>query len=153
VQSEQDQAGQNYDETEEKEELEMVTISKSSQANVCDENSRPKEEGESQEAIFESVQPPGGQTPDANEATEAAASKKIDLRAEVHCTDTDSSSCANLSLLFKMEEDEERQAANKDVAAPNELTKSLNKSLLDIVTNSDTSMSNITAIYTKASSS
>lgn len=87
----------------------------------------------------------------------------IDCKAEVHVNDTDSS-YANLSMLFKMSSsDEENKSAESKENVEEEsyfqqqhlgnkdLVKCVsNKSSLDIVSNSDTSLSNITSIYTKA---
>lgn len=92
-------------------------------------------------------------------------SKRIDCKAEVHVNDSDSS-YANLSMLFKLpssDEEDKRAEPKDDVekesyfqpqqqhSGAKDLVKSVsNKSSLDIVSNSDTSLSNITSIYTKA---
>ncbi|KAH9518226.1 hypothetical protein DERF_008817 [Dermatophagoides farinae] len=132
----------------EKETLEMVTISNNSQIN----NDRPskKEENINSNKIvndMDSIKKRIEATDDncSNEIT----SKTIDLKADVHHNESDSS-FGNLSLLFKSE-DEPYVDSNEQKELPRKISNEAIK-VTPVVT-SDTSLSNITAIYNKGNSS
>lgn len=123
----------------EKETLEMVTISNNSQVNNDNDSKVTKTEQPN------SINIPIEQADD--NCSNEIASKTIDLKADVHCNDTDSS-FGNLSLLFKTD-DEFRKIETND---QNDLT--VNKNFNGTaVSGSDASLSNVTTIYTKENSS
>lgn len=146
---------------ESKDQYEMVPM-QTSQDNSTSNNDRVKYNNLEAVSTFTKVNKLTEECDEECINDQKEVSKRIDCKAEVHVNDTDSS-YANLSMLFKIsssdeenksaesKDDEEKSYFQQQHMGNKDLVKCVsNKSSLDIVSNSDASLSNITSIYTKA---
>lgn len=152
---------------ESKDQFEMIVMPTSSQDNSASNNDRVKYNNLEAVSTFTKVNKLTEECDEECINDEKEVRERIDCKADVHINDSDSS-FANLSFLFKNDSSCEEEDANlvegkgvsqqehsmQPMLTSNDLVKSVsNKSTLDIVSNSDTSLSNMTSIYTKANSS
>lgn len=142
---------------ENKDAFEMVVISNSQNNNLLNDNSSKFSNTSTHEDFLKHIQTAVDQEENCQDNIEKQiASKTIDFKADVHFNDTDTS-CGNLSMLFKTEnefskdEEEEEGEEDKNNASANESTTSVkNNRSFDVVSNQNTSLSNINTPYTNA---